>query len=45
MDDWHFQGAGMAVYWRMIFGELIHFAAATCSLILLHRLQPNCSLL
>ena len=23
MDDWHFQGAGMAVYWHMIFGEYI----------------------
>lgn len=28
MGAWHFQEAGMAVFWRMIFGELAHSAAA-----------------
>ena len=28
MDDWRFQEAGTAVYWRMIFGELAYFAEA-----------------
>ena len=42
MAGWPFQEAGMAVYWRMIFGELLHLAAAICSFIVLH-LQPVCS--
>lgn len=28
MEDWHFREAGMAVYWRMTYGELAYFAEA-----------------
>lgn len=36
MGAWHFLEAGMAVYWRLIFGERAHLAAAICNFVFPH---------